>query len=222
MDYEYIPERRFSDRQFFPKGPPEKRTHHLNLVEITSDTGWKNQLLFRDYLVMIERKTSVLVAAATGVTGLIAGLPKEEQEALWTYGLNLGLAYQLTDDMVSIWADPKFTGKKYGNDLHRRIKSLPVLRAYSELSSIDKASFAKLYAQNNDFTDTEIKNLVSLIDSTDAYQYTLAKVGVHKDLAGKALDQTTLNTAQKTSLREITQALLPDVSEMRKDNILLR
>ena len=50
LDYEYIPERRFSDRQFFPKGPPEKRTHHLNLVEITSDTGWKNQLLFRDYL----------------------------------------------------------------------------------------------------------------------------------------------------------------------------
>lgn len=50
LGYEYIPERRFSDRQFFPKGPSEKRTHHLNLVEITSETGWKNQLLFRDYL----------------------------------------------------------------------------------------------------------------------------------------------------------------------------
>ena len=50
IGYEYIPERRFSDRQFFPKGPSEKRTHHLNLVEIASETGWKNQLLFRDYL----------------------------------------------------------------------------------------------------------------------------------------------------------------------------
>lgn len=50
LGYEYIPERRFSDRQFFPKGPSEKRTHHLNLVEINSATGWKNQLLFRDYL----------------------------------------------------------------------------------------------------------------------------------------------------------------------------
>src|SRR3989344_8613096 len=50
LGYEYIPERRFSDRQFFPKGPSEKRTHHLNLVEITSETGWKNQILFRDYL----------------------------------------------------------------------------------------------------------------------------------------------------------------------------
>lgn len=50
LGYEYIPERRFSDRQFFPKGPSEKRTHHLNLVEITSETGWENQILFRDYL----------------------------------------------------------------------------------------------------------------------------------------------------------------------------
>lgn len=50
LGYEYIPERRFADRQFFPKGPSEKRTHHLNLVEITSQTGWINQLLFRDYL----------------------------------------------------------------------------------------------------------------------------------------------------------------------------
>lgn len=50
LGYEYIPERKFSDRQFFPKGPSEKRTHHLNLVEIISQTGWKNALLFRDYL----------------------------------------------------------------------------------------------------------------------------------------------------------------------------
>ena len=50
LGYEYIPERRFSDRQFFPKGSPECRTHHLNLVEMSSETGWKCPLLFRDYL----------------------------------------------------------------------------------------------------------------------------------------------------------------------------
>lgn len=50
LGYEYIPERRFSDRQFFPKGPAEERTHHLNLVEMTSETAWENTLLFRDYL----------------------------------------------------------------------------------------------------------------------------------------------------------------------------
>ncbi len=40
----------FFRQQFFPKRPSEKRTHHLNLVETTSETGWKNQLLFRDFL----------------------------------------------------------------------------------------------------------------------------------------------------------------------------
>lgn len=50
LGYEYIPERRYADRQFFPKGPSECRTHHLNLVELDSPTAWRNQLLFRDYL----------------------------------------------------------------------------------------------------------------------------------------------------------------------------
>jgi|SRR3989344_1891384 len=50
LGYEYIPERMFADRKFFPKGPAEERTHHLNLVEITSETEWKDKLLFRDYL----------------------------------------------------------------------------------------------------------------------------------------------------------------------------
>lgn len=50
LGYEYIPERRFSDRQFFPKGPESARTHHLSLVETSSETGWNNHLLFRDYL----------------------------------------------------------------------------------------------------------------------------------------------------------------------------
>ncbi len=50
LGYVYMPDRRFFDRQFFPKGPESLRTHHLNLVEISSETGWKNQLLFRDFL----------------------------------------------------------------------------------------------------------------------------------------------------------------------------
>lgn len=50
LGYEYMPERRFHYRQFFPKGPRECRTHHLNLTEMSSNTGWKDHLTFRDYL----------------------------------------------------------------------------------------------------------------------------------------------------------------------------
>jgi len=51
LGYEYIAERHFKDRYFFPKGTKSNRTHHLNLVEIGSQTGWINPLLFRDYLI---------------------------------------------------------------------------------------------------------------------------------------------------------------------------
>ena len=58
LGYEYILERSFTDRQFFPKGPRENRTHHLNLVEITSESGWENPLLLRDYLRKNEKVKS--------------------------------------------------------------------------------------------------------------------------------------------------------------------
>lgn len=50
MGYEYMPQRRFHDRQFFPKGSRERRTHHLNLTERASKSGWEDHLTFRNYL----------------------------------------------------------------------------------------------------------------------------------------------------------------------------
>ena len=50
MGYEMMPERVFADRHFLPKGSRDCRTHHLNLVSIDSQTGWRAPLIFRDYL----------------------------------------------------------------------------------------------------------------------------------------------------------------------------
>lgn len=51
LGYRYMKERWFEDRYFFPKGSKNNRTHHLNLVEITSENAWGSMLLFRDYLI---------------------------------------------------------------------------------------------------------------------------------------------------------------------------
>ncbi|MFA6422661.1 MAG: polyprenyl synthetase family protein, partial [Candidatus Buchananbacteria bacterium] len=59
----------------------------------------------KNYLMMIEKKTSVLVGASARVASIIAQAGEKEQEALWQYGLNLGLAFQMQDDLISIWAD---------------------------------------------------------------------------------------------------------------------
>lgn len=56
LGYEYIPERKYDDRQFFPKGNPDNKTYHLNLVEIDNETVWKNQLFFKDYLIYDKKE----------------------------------------------------------------------------------------------------------------------------------------------------------------------
>lgn len=62
LGYEYIPERRYSDRQFFPKGPESRRTYHLNLAEMTSSTAWKEPLLFRDYMKRNKKDRDAYIA----------------------------------------------------------------------------------------------------------------------------------------------------------------
>ena len=64
-----------------------------------------------NYLKMIGRKSAVLVGASAKLAGLVAGKSKEECDALWDYGYNLGMAYQLNDDLLSIWGTAEETGK---------------------------------------------------------------------------------------------------------------
>jgi len=85
-----------------------------------------------DYLRMIEGKTASLVAASLSIGALIGGANRECDNALYRFGLHIGLAFQIRDDILGIWGDPALTGKAAGNDILRRKKSLPLLYALEE------------------------------------------------------------------------------------------
>jgi geranylgeranyl diphosphate synthase type I len=95
-----------------------------------------------EYLGMIEKKTAVLIAAATHLGACLAGLPAERARAYHAYGLSLGLAFQLQDDYLGIWGDPAVTGKSATSDLEKRKKSLPVVYGLEH-----SPEFANDYAQ---------------------------------------------------------------------------
>ena len=70
-----------------------------------------------DYMHMIELKTSVLLANAMRIGGYIAGANESQQEALYQYGLHIGLAFQIQDDILDVYGDPKTFGKAIGGDI---------------------------------------------------------------------------------------------------------
>ncbi|HEY2221404.1 polyprenyl synthetase family protein [Actinomycetospora sp.] len=77
-------------------------------------------------LAMAHGKTGTLLGASTEIGAVLAGAPTGARDALRTFGAELGLAFQLVDDLLGIWGDPAVTGKPVLADLRERKKSLPV------------------------------------------------------------------------------------------------
>ncbi|MFD3501038.1 family 2 encapsulin nanocompartment cargo protein polyprenyl transferase [Streptomyces sp. NPDC058676] len=82
-----------------------------------------------EVLAMAEAKTGALLGCACALGALYAGAEEEDVEALDAFGREAGLAFQLIDDVIGIWGDPRSTGKPVGADLVARKKSLPVVAA---------------------------------------------------------------------------------------------
>jgi octaprenyl-diphosphate synthase len=84
------------------------------------------------YLKVIERKTAVLFGAATRLGAVLAELPREQEEALARYGLDLGFAFQIADDVLDYVSDAGTLGKNIGDDLAEGKPTLPLIHAIAQ------------------------------------------------------------------------------------------
>jgi octaprenyl-diphosphate synthase len=95
------------------------------------------------YLAVIERKTAVLFAAATELGGILGGLPQAQVDALRRYGMELGYAFQIADDLLDYTSDAGTLGKNIGDDLAEGKPTLPLIyaleRAQSDPTSPEQA-----------------------------------------------------------------------------------
>ncbi|MEU6569956.1 family 2 encapsulin nanocompartment cargo protein polyprenyl transferase [Streptomyces parvulus] len=104
-----------------------------------------DEVTLDETLAMAEAKTGALLGCACALGGLYAGAAEEDVEALDAFGRQAGLAFQLIDDVIGIWGDPRHTGKPAGADLAVRKKSLPVVAALTS-GTPAAAELAALYA----------------------------------------------------------------------------
>ena len=95
------------------------------------------------YLRVIERKTAVLFAAATELGGVLAGLPAAQEQALRRYGMELGFAFQIADDLLDFVADSATLGKNVGDDLAEGKPTLPVIYALQSATPAQAAALRR-------------------------------------------------------------------------------
>ena len=118
-----------------------------------------------EYLSMITGKTAVLIALSAELGALVAGVDDETIAHYAAFGRELGLAFQIEDDILGIWGDESLTGKSAASDIITRKKSLPVLYG------LDKsADLRVLYAQDMDQKDF-VPQAVAELDKTGAREY---------------------------------------------------
>ncbi|WP_344446962.1 polyprenyl synthetase family protein, partial [Kitasatospora nipponensis] len=114
-------------------------------------------------LAMAEAKTGALLGCACAIGALYGGASEVEAEAMDAFGRQIGLAFQLIDDLIGIWGDPAVTGKPVGADLMVRKKSLPVVAALSSGTAAG-AELAAIYAIDRPLTEDEVRRAAAAVD----------------------------------------------------------
>ena len=158
-----------------------------------------------DYMHMIELKTSVLLANAMRIGGYIAGANESQQEALYQYGLHIGLAFQIQDDILDVYGDPKTFGKAVGGDICCNKKTILLLTA---LETADPESKAELlqWLMAKDCNEEKIAAVTEIYNRLGVRASCETVMEEHTSLALAQLDRLPLNDATER-LRELAEKL---------------
>ncbi|MFD0739417.1 polyprenyl synthetase family protein [Lysobacter koreensis] len=137
------------------------------------------------YLRVIERKTAVLFAAATRLGALLAGADAATCDALHEYGLNLGYAFQIADDVLDYASDAQTMGKNLGDDLAEGKATLPLIHA---IARADAATRERLRAAVEHGDTGAMPEVLAAIHASGGLEYSRERARGYARAAGQALD----------------------------------
>ncbi len=139
-----------------------------------------------EYLAVIIAKTAALFSAAAEVGAVLAKRPKAEQAALLSYGKNLGIAFQLVDDVLDYSGDEEQLGKSVGDDFREGKITLPVVLSYRR-GSAENRKFWRRVLQDGDISDGDLENAISLVKEHGAIEDTVERARHYGAIAHDAL-----------------------------------
>jgi geranylgeranyl diphosphate synthase type II len=163
-----------------------------------------------DYLKMIRLKTSVLLANALQIGAYIAGADTQAQEALYQFGIHIGLAFQIQDDILDVWGDPKTFGKAVGGDISCNKKTFVYLEAKRRLGDeVMRRGGERLeewYSQVLEDNTEKIVAVEAIFEQLGVREACEAVVAKYTQSALEILDTLPQNTATE-QLRQLANKL---------------
>ena len=165
-----------------------------------------------EYLKMIEYKTAVLVAAAMQMGAIVAEASRENQQKCYDFGRNLGIAFQLQDDFLDAFGDPKTFGKQVAGDIIENKKTYLYLKAMALGSEADKRKLKTLYVENSAHSDEKIATVLQIFEQTGAAEATNQAIQDYTKAAFDVLSSLKIDPIKKEGLRDFGIELMTRTS----------
>ncbi|WP_316818549.1 polyprenyl synthetase family protein [Pedobacter nyackensis] len=159
-----------------------------------------------DYINMIRLKTAVLLGGAMKLGAQVAGASPAEAEQLYAFGENLGIAFQLQDDILDVYGDPEKFGKQIGGDIIANKKTLMLLKL-KELANANDLLELEQQSINKDHVD-KIKSTTALYDNYSIRELASIEMRNYSDKAFSALSSLQIKEERKAELFKLADLLM--------------
>ena len=161
-----------------------------------------------EYIEMIRLKTAVLLAGSMQIGALIGGAEKEQADLLYEFGENLGLAFQLQDDILDVYGDPEKFGKQVGGDILADKKTFLLIKA-RELAKGESALELDKWLNNSDvIPENKVNAITTIYNSIGVRKLAEAEMENYVLKALNALDKIAVDNSRKELLRKFAEHLL--------------
>lgn len=205
--------------QYFEQYEPEvfkslAKLFSKTALEVCEGQQWdvdfenRDDVTIPEYLKMIEYKTAVLVAAAMKMGAIISKTSEENGDAVYNFGLNLGIAFQLQDDYLDAFGNPETFGKQVGGDIIENKKTYLYLKAIEFAGKEHKEQLLHLYLVQPADNTEKIHSIKQIFDETGASEATQKAIKDYTFKAFETLYNMQISEEKKAVLKAFGENLM--------------
>jgi geranylgeranyl diphosphate synthase type I len=174
-------------------------------LDISFET--RTEVSTKEYLDMIYRKTGALIESAVAVGAVLASEDKSVIGNFRKFGRDLGMAFQIRDDIIGTWGETESTGKPKGSDIENKKKTLPVIYTFENSSDGEKKSLIDIHNKEK-LGKKDVDFIIRLMEEKGAHNYAIETAASYEKSALSALKRLKLNSGAEEKLISLTDFLI--------------
>ena len=168
----------------------------------------RNDVAEEEYIEMIRLKTSVLLACALKMGAVVAGASDADANALYAFGEKVGLAFQLQDDLLDVYGDPKVLGKAIGGDITSNKKTFMLINAFNRADAETRAELER-WTTATEFDPAEkIAAVTEIYNRLGIDKLAEQRIKEYFEQSRQHLDELSVSDDRKAVLREYTERMM--------------